>query len=199
MLKSLTDVVDSIGVLMTDRLDRDFGVLRSPRPDPARPLGFDMWERLRPATFHILQSPFGAEALMHWVSNRAHSLIQQSVLYQIAIIWVVNASGQIAYALEEAIDPKSFDLPTVVAPFLRMPVLPKTRERLGHPALVDCGPARIGGEKICEPDQDGRFGWQLNNASGRYGYGEDRTKRHLENVKKEFENYGIFNLQIAFS
>jgi hypothetical protein len=184
---------------MPHNLDVLFGNLRRPKSDPARPEGFDIWEKMTPATFQILQSKNGDVVLKNWLQVEPHTTIVRSVVCQIAILWAVTETGMIVYALEEAIDPKSFNLPTVVAPFLRTPVKQKTRERLGHPSLVDCGPARISGEIIYEKNTDGNFGWQLNNSSGRYGYGPDRTEEHLQNVKKEFENYGIFNLELAFS
>jgi hypothetical protein len=103
-----------------------------------------------------------------------------------AILWVVNESGEILIAIEEGIFAgQNFPLPKTLVSTRAM-----AYSKLGHPALVDCKPARIAGEIMCDLE-DGAGEWYINNRSGRYGVNVGRTLEQLVNVADEFARFGI--------
>jgi hypothetical protein len=108
-----------------------------------------------------------------------------------AILWVVNASGEILIAIEEGVvlygTEVTFPLPIVLGPSLAQ--IP-SYSKLGHPALVACQGARIAGEILCDFDQNSSQ-WYINNRSGRYGLNLGRTPQQLANVATEFAQFGI--------
>ncbi len=60
--------------------------------------------------------------------------------------------------------------------------------KLGHPTLVGCDSARIGGELRWVESESA---WKINDASGRYTYSQaDRTSDMLRNVQKSFDTNG---------
>jgi hypothetical protein len=101
-----------------------------------------------------------------------------------AILWVVNQSGEVLIAIEEGIVAK--DGNSIVFPLPKAVAL--AYSKLGHPTLVGCQPARIGGEIFCDLGEDM---WYINNKSGRYGVNLGRTPQQLENVAAMFAQFGI--------
>jgi hypothetical protein len=109
------------------------------------------------------------------------------------IIWLVDESGELRMAIEEAFrDEPHFE----TIPIPRIDGKPPSGWRkLGHPSLVQKPDkrARIAGEIRYFNNN-----WQLNNYSGRYGlssYG--RTRIHLENVAKRLRLYGL-TIEVEF-
>jgi hypothetical protein len=102
------------------------------------------------------------------------------------IIWLVDVSGQIWFAVEELVlrgEPKG-------VPKHQTMELTARADKLGHPALVSCANARIGGEIFFDQTRAPPT-WTINNKSGRYGTQPSRTALHLDNVAKEFSRYRI--------
>lgn len=104
----------------------------------------------------------------------------------VAIIWLVDATGNIWFAIEELVvaahgtgRPKHQTLPLTQ-------YLPK----LGHPALIAGANGRIAGEIVPVIGTDFKT-WEISNKSGRYGIHGSRTAAHLRNVANTFLSYGI--------
>lgn len=117
------------------------------------------------------------------ISRVAHEMLP--------ILWVLDETGMVSLALEEVLEKgeegRKF-------PLAREIDVPSDFYKLGHPSLVSDASkkARIGGELLYDPDPDNDVeGWVITNASGRYGFGENRESEHLENVKEVFYCYGI--------
>lgn len=105
------------------------------------------------------------------------------------ILWLVNATGEILVAIEEGVrDEGRFSGDTSLFPLPN--VIKSDYVKLGHPSLVGCEAARIGGELVCDlevnPPQ-----WYLTNRSGRYGLNLGRTEEQLANVADELGKLGI--------
>ena len=110
------------------------------------------------------------------------------------ILWLMDEDGQIRFGLEEVFNVDSGKI-TFVLP-RNSPPLRAGEARLGHPALLEPGPtesklARIGGEIIYDPDLGAEQSWVLTNNSGRYGKRPHIEERNLENVQKQFAEFGI--------
>lgn len=113
------------------------------------------------------------------------------------MLWLVSGGGEILIAIEEgvyrggnlveAVGPTLFPLPNAIK---------SEYVKLGHPALVGCQPARIGGEIICDLEEDPPQ-WYITNRSGRYGLNLGRTPQQLANVAGEFLIHGI-QLKVDF-
>ncbi|MBS0252412.1 MAG: hypothetical protein JSR78_15245 [Proteobacteria bacterium] len=101
------------------------------------------------------------------------------------ILWVVDREGNIWFALEETVDAETGEF---TYPDIR-PDPGVTYDRLGHPALIGCAVGRIAGELKFDPGPPGR--WYINNFSGRYSRGNNRTEEHLNNVGAAFAKLGI--------
>ncbi|MGH6848779.1 MAG: hypothetical protein ACREC0_15510 [Methylocella sp.] len=102
------------------------------------------------------------------------------------IIWVVDIAGQIWFAIEELVlngrpmgIPKHQECP-----------LHAGADKLGHPALVGCASARIGGEILFDDTVQTSF-WEMNNKSRRYGLHPSRRDFHLTNAARQFAIFGI--------
>ena len=92
--------------------------------------------------------------------------------------WLINDEGRLVFGPEQFI----FENGRPVVDSSGMPL------RMGHPAMINGGRARIAGELR---HIDGR-GWVLNNISGRYSMGRPELNRqHLANVAAIFEQAGV--------
>lgn len=108
----------------------------------------------------------------------------------VLIIWLVDEKGTIWFAIEELI---WNSLPTGLPKFQKFPLTEKS-PKLGHPSLVGCKAARIGGEiQFDVPTEE----WSINNGSGRYGFGKSRNARQLSNVVRIFGDFEIV-LKLTF-
>lgn len=109
------------------------------------------------------------------------------------IIWVVDFAGQIWFAIEELV----LDGEPMGIPKHRKIELTGTAEKLGHPTLVGCANARIGGEIFFDAKATPRA-WEINNLSGRYGTHRSRMESHLDNVITQFESFKVTPLRKKF-
>lgn len=106
------------------------------------------------------------------------------------IIWIVSREGGIFFAIEELV---LSGLPVGVPKHQRM-ALTSDGDKLGHPSLVRCENARIGGEIYFDQTIES---WVINNRSGRYGAHPSRNRQQLERVANRFSEHGI-NLSVEF-
>lgn len=107
------------------------------------------------------------------------------------ILWVLDEEGRINLALEEVYEDAEQGRRF---PLARGINVPSGFRKLGHPSLIHSEEkvARIGGELLYDPDPEfGIEGWVITNSSGRFGYGEHRVEKHLQNVVNVFAAYGI--------
>lgn len=124
----------------------------------------------------------------------------ETILQSVNILWVVDEFGDIYFAIEELffnIDDEYEDL-NIPLPRYVNALSSQKIDKLGHPSLVarDDKHARIGGEIYLET-RTGLPVWHISNKSGRYGFGSDRTEKHLNEAKRNFQSYGI-NLALDF-
>jgi hypothetical protein len=188
-------------------LDQLYGIVVRPARKDKRPNGYDDWELdTRPASFSILDAT-SAVPLRAFMTHVAENWAFGSVFVKRAVIlYLVDESGLLRYSIEEAVDDnapgrdsgrpyKRLEIPYLKG-FLR------TDKKLGHPALVDCGGARIAGQIMFQPeDETGRAAhWTIDARSGRYGRTVNsarRESRHVDNVISMFGRYKI-ELKNAF-
>ncbi len=134
-----------------------------------------------------------ADTLKRYMSAAVEGLAIAQVTHELLpILWVLDEAGLVHFALEEVYDKKSDGRKYPLARGMRVP---KGFYKLGHPSLLrgDVKKARIGGELIFDPDPENDIqGWVITNSSGRFGYGSDRSERHLKNVADVFDAFGIF-------
>jgi hypothetical protein len=103
------------------------------------------------------------------------------------LLWLVDGRGQILVALEEMFFVKDHEY---IGAKHRKLSLPVDSYRLGHPAFVSAGDARIAGELFF--DRSTKAGrWLITNGSGRYGIGRGRSESHLKNVVQRFEAFNL--------
>jgi len=116
----------------------------------------------------------------------AGARISSFLTNDIAILWVVNDAGDVLFAVEELVQdgrPAKVPRHKTIEFFRGAP-------KMGHPALVRCANARIGGEIYFNADGIPP-GWVITNESGRYGMHPSRTPTHLHNVRLLFASMGI--------
>jgi hypothetical protein len=158
-------------------LDRLYGALRQPKY-------VDALEGNTPplSRFRLLQPDQFLTTFLHMAfePHPVDHLLYQAVFF----LWLVNEIGDIIIAYEEMFPTAG----SYRAPRQRECPVPAGGRRLGHPALVNGGPGRIGGELLFD---DGNRRWVLMNKSGRYGVGPDRSEQHLRNVARRFEESGM--------
>jgi hypothetical protein len=165
---------------MTAQLDAQFGQCVAPA------LVYPAEQNYQPSTLfwlNVLTAPRIKQFMTMSLDTHSFSCFPFG---EFAILWAVNANGEIAIAVEEGVlsGPNSlFPLPKTLA---------RTRaySKLGHPTLVNRQPARIAGEIICDLGVTPRE-WYINNNSGRYGLNLGRTVQQLQNVAAEFAMLGI--------
>lgn len=143
---------------------------------------YDDWERHPPRSLTRLDDRTAPPLKRAMEDIAAGWRIGEVLVKDVSFIWLVDISGQIWIAVEELV---------VGGQSLGVPKLRHTKaDKLGHPALVNCGNARIAGEIICDFDPDPPE-WLINNLSARYGTHRSRTDLHLQNVAKVFARFGI--------
>jgi len=168
-------------------LDDMFGPPVPPRPFGPESKGYRDWEKCnRPMSLSRLtaETAISLKTIMDDVGTGW--MIGRVLTNDILIIWIVDLSGIIWFAVEECvIDGQHYSVP-------KHQTLPLTSgaEKLGHPSLVDCGNARIAGEIRYDPDPS-VASWVINNKSGRYGTHPSRTCAQLVRVAAEFGRHRI--------
>jgi hypothetical protein len=187
--KKLRDAFNSEGPPPTGPdLDELFGDLRTPfAVPPARPTR--RWEeRFTPFSWNKLDA-WGARPLKQFMEDTADGWNVGNILFKdVIVIWVVNESGDVLYALEELVVRGA---PANLPKFQNLPMM-KRMPKLGHPSLIEGRDGRIGGEIKPIILNGMRFShWEINNKSGRYGLYTTRRKEHLENVAGKFFDLGI--------
>lgn len=131
----------------------------------------------------------GADILRHYMQMvERENQLGRVMMHRAYMLWLIDAEGRLWFALEEVVDEQSLDLRFVMN--LAVDQLPAAAAKLGHPALIGGGPARIGGE-IVFARRDGRPIWFLSNKSGRYGIVPGRTSAHLDRARALFQSMGI--------
>lgn len=175
-------------------LDSRFGpAIRPQQPFPGA-RACEEWERsFAPATLRALGASTAGE-LRDFMDKVALGAEPPTFLSRdMVILWLVDLAGTVLWAVEELVLDGQ---PAGVPRHKRMETLRGT-PKLGHPALVGCEPARIGGEIFYDFARD-TPAWVINNSSGRYGLHRSRTLDHLRNVADSFRRYGI-ELEIEFT
>jgi hypothetical protein len=168
-------------------LDQIFGPLIPPQSFRAGQSGYQPWEdRYSPYSLSMLSSITAAPLRQVMNDTAAGWKIGEVLTNDTLIIWLVDAGGQIWFALEELV---MNDQPAGV-PKLQTIGLTARADKLGHPSLVGCASARIGGEIFFDSTR-APPGWIINNKSGRYGVHPSRTLAHLKNVAGQFAGFGI--------
>jgi hypothetical protein len=174
-------------------LDKAYGPLIPPQSFRSGQSGYQPWEdRCSPSSLGMLNSVTAPslKQVMDYVSLGWN--VAEVLTNDIIIIWLVDAAGQIWIAFEELV----LNGQPLGIPKHQTMELTKRADKLGHPALVGCSNARIGGEILFDPTRI-PSSWIINNKSGRYGVHPSRTAAHLDNVKGQFSALGI-NLVARF-
>ncbi len=112
-------------------------------------------------------------------------VLASCVFCETPILWVIDEVGQVWFALEEIVD-----IETREFLYPRFKRFRHKISKLGHPALIEGGRGRIGGELIFD-DVGNPPAWYISNGSGRYGLTPGRTARHLEEAALLFIEYGL--------
>ncbi|WP_375566919.1 hypothetical protein [Oceaniradius stylonematis] len=118
---------------------------------------------------------------------------------QATILWVIDRVGDCYLGIEETL-PGFHEVGandySAVERFASQRFSPDSlrHEKIGHPALVGCDWARIGGELLLDGDDSLGWHWVINAKSGRYGKG--RSEENLENAKSMIEKLGV-NLNVG--
>ncbi len=99
-------------------------------------------------------------------------------------LWLIDTDGDVLVAVEEGVDVDAKD-PSESYPLPRKGIRPPDH-RLGHPALVEGGSARIGGELHVRGGDPIIY---IDNRSGRFGRG--RTAEQLEAAAELFRKMGL--------
>lgn len=125
-------------------------------------------------TANVLKTHMDAYQKLH-ITNIVHQ--------HVPILWIIRASGEIVFAVEEVVE-----LPDWTHCNLYTGQLNDNEQKLGHPSLTNDEEfkARIGGEILIDDNI-----WIITNKSGRYCRPADTTKAHLNNVSASFAKYGI--------
>ena len=116
----------------------------------------------------------------------------RTVCDDVLIIWLIDAQGELWYAIEEiVIDGQPISRPRQSSTLASIEYTANV-DKLGHPSIVRCRTARIGGEIRLAKISDGEIvQWEINNKSGRYGIHPSRTREHLENAMALFHDRGF--------
>lgn len=130
-----------------------------------------------------------APTLQRYLSTATEGLgITQTNHKTIILLWLMDEEGALWFCVEEAFKDNA---ETTVYPRLDGVTYPDGYEKLGHPSLISAAKARIGGELIWDTPEDCDPKWIVSNKSGRYGIREDITARHLDNIVKKFDEFGV--------
>jgi hypothetical protein len=123
-------------------------------------------------------------------------LITQSIHKNHNLLWVVDESGEVWFAIEEAVVADGsflFPFPRKKHTlFLKKGDVDFAIGKLGHPSLLrNIKKSRIAGEIIFDVAYSDTSKWVINNASGRYGIRKHIRRSHLEAVGQIFNRFGI--------
>jgi hypothetical protein len=100
----------------------------------------------------------------------------------------MDEAGDVWFCVEEAYKD---DAEISVYPRLDGIEYPDGYEKLGHPALILAGKARIGGELLWDVPENSKPRWIVSNKSGRYGIRDDIKAQHIDNIAKKFKTLGV--------
>ena len=110
--------------------------------------------------------------------------VDQFLVLDVIILWLVDQNGDIIFAIEEAVaDGLPLDVPRH-----RRAEHKVGKAKLGHPALIAGRKARVAGEIYYDPRDNV---WKINMNSGRYSAAYDRSLKHLSNVRMRFADFAI--------
>ena len=132
------------------------------------------------------------EAYIH----AAEGLRTPQIVHQYcALLWIVDAHGDIHFALEELVDEHTGKT-VAIRPKGDFGKIPGT-VKLGHPSLLADSKkeARIGGEIVFNA-KTGE--WEINNFSGRYGFRDQADPSHLQEAAQIFKDIGGIVLKPVF-
>ena len=165
-------------------LDERFGTCI----DPTRVHVHDC-ERLHPQRSLFRLDDAGAARLRRIIEAvEAAFYLSHCIISEFSLLWVIDKDGSVVMALEEGMNERG------VATFPLPRGLDRPAEarklKLGHPALVNCQPARIGGELNFFPGEP-NGPWFLSNRSGRFGTNLGRTEEQLEAAVALFQRQEI--------
>jgi hypothetical protein len=164
---------------MTAQLDAQFGQCVPAVVYPAE-------QNYQPSTLFLLSASTAPRIRQFVTMSSDRHRFSCFPFAEFAILWAVNAEGEILIAIEEGVLTERnslFPLPKTLA-------AKRVYSKLGHPTLVNRQPARIAGEIICDLGVN-HAEWYINNRSGRYGVNVGRTAQQLHNVAVEFAKFGI--------
>jgi hypothetical protein len=97
----------------------------------------------------------------------------------------MDGDGDIHVAVEELAEMPDGTLVEGYPRRRNFPVHPSEEKKLGHPTLLDAGPARAAGELFLD-EKDGNLFWFVNVASGRYCRITPPSAANVSNVVKWF-------------
>lgn len=144
----------------------------------------DDWEKAPPVS-HSSLAGLAAQQLATYIRNvEQRWKVGETLAGGSTIIWLVDENGLLWFAIEELV----VDGVGIGVPKPELPVNGPKFAKVGHPALVGGRAARIGGELVFDSDLGT---WELNNASGRYGFDASRSPFHLINVARDLKEVGI--------
>jgi hypothetical protein len=165
-------------------LDARYGLAVPPQAHGLRPGE----EHFAPKSLIALEIPTERTGTISFMNAVQEGCSLASFLGEsVTILWIIDHTGNLRIALEEAYFGGDDRIPLVndLKPMLQR----SGWNKLGHPALlVDEKLGRIAGEATFLPEDSA---WEINNLSGRYGLGLDRTATHLENVASILRAYGL--------
>lgn len=179
-----------LGEDMTLELDRRFGACLVPNS-----VREDEYEGV-PITIHKLNPESGA-LLNNYLESVAKHEFGKLIHGATGILWVVDESGVITFALEEVYNRKNMKVAFV---FPRKSIdLPEDLFKLGHPSLLppcdERSPqkklARLGGDILFDPKMSKENPWYITRNSGRYGWVDSFKLEFLEAVAEEFNRNGV--------
>ncbi|OSI62573.1 hypothetical protein BSZ18_18630 [Bradyrhizobium canariense] len=169
-------------------LDETFGEALAPdRVDPLE-------GELRPQSLHRLSRDTARLLKQLMVVTEKGLGVTRYVYSELPILWVVDSVGKFWFSIEEVVNATTREY---IFPRARYFRTAEGTQKLGHPALIEAGPGRIGGEILFDLHYKPSAAWCITNGSGRYGTRPGRTPDHLANAAKEFARYGI-KLQDVF-
>jgi hypothetical protein len=168
--------------MTVEGLDGKYGVLRDPD-------NTDDWERGRRPLSRVRLNSQVAVSLGEF-SKLASQSIFRSLATAHTYIWAMDVDGTVFIAVEEL---------AIIQENARFQGYPRRRgfqhpsenQKLGHPTLLDSGPARIAGELALDEAEDGSIIWILNVRSGRYCKRLPPNRSQIENVRELFEANGL--------
>jgi hypothetical protein len=128
--------------------------------------------------------------IMEAVQNDEGCYLSRCLVSELCLLWVIDKDGSVILGLEEGVTSTERKFPLPRAMVEARPRLWPKESTLGHPALVHCEQARIGGEFTYDPAHP-RGPWLLTNKSGRFGVNLGRTEGELEAAADLFREKGI--------